>query len=82
MATAGAASYQGPPRLVDIGPDSLRLNGQAVAQDALAPALLRLMEGPGDIIVLRPRDGADLQRLIDVAQSLQAAGLTRVTVVE
>ncbi|SDI62459.1 ExbD/TolR family protein [Lutimaribacter saemankumensis] len=78
----GSGSYEGPPRLVDIGPDTLRLNGREVAADTLADTLAPLMTGPDDIVVLRPRDGADLQRLIDVANVLRDAGLTRVTVVE
>ncbi|MFD1508467.1 ExbD/TolR family protein [Lacimonas salitolerans] len=82
LATGGATEYQGPPRLVDIAPDGLRLNGQAVALDGLADALAPLMQGPEDMVVLRPREGADLQRLIDVATALRAAGIARVTVVE
>ena len=78
----GAGDYQGPPRLVGIGPDALRLNGQAVVVEDLPVALAPLMDGPDDIVVLRPRDGADLQRLIDVAQALRDAGLTRLTVAE
>jgi len=82
LATGGATEYQGPPRLVDIAPDGLRLNGQAVALDGLADALAPLMQGPQDMVVLRPQVGTDLQRLIDVATALRAAGIPRVTVVE
>ena len=76
----GGDAYDGPPRLVDIAPDALRLNGVAVTD--LPAALAPLMQAAEDIIVLRPRDGADLQRVLDVAAGLRAAGWTRVTVVE
>lgn len=82
LATGGASEYRGPPRLVDVAPDGLRLNGQAVALDGLADALAPLMQGATDVVVLRPQNGADLQRVIDVATSLRAAGIARVTVVE
>ncbi len=82
LAVGGDATYQGPPRLVDIAPEGLRLNGQPVTADGLADALAPLMQGPDDMVVLRPVDGADVQRLIDVAQALRDAGLTRLTVVE
>ncbi len=78
----GAADYDGPPRLVVIGPDTLTLNGQAVAPDALAVALAPLMSDPGDIVVLRPAEGVPLSRLIEVRDTLAAAGLNRLMVVE
>jgi biopolymer transport protein ExbD len=83
VAVAGSgAGYSGPPRLVEIGPDGLSLNGLPVALDALAEALVPLMQDPGDVVVLRGRDGADLQALMSVMDRLGAAGLTRVVLVE
>ncbi|KUF11238.1 ExbD/TolR family protein [Pseudoponticoccus marisrubri] len=78
---AGSASdYRGPPRLVEIGPDSLQLNGRPVTD--LPAALAELMRDNRDIVVLRARDGADVQRLSDVIDLLSAAGLTRIALVE
>ncbi len=83
MATGGSgASYDGPPRLVVIGQDSLTLNGQTIAPEALPAALGPLMSTPSDIVVLRPAEGVPLQRLIEVSDGLRAAGLTRIVVVE
>ena len=83
MATAGgSAAYDGPPRLVTIGPDALTLNGQPIAADALPDALAPLMSGPDDIVVLRPAEGAALGRLVAITDALRAAGLTRLVVVE
>ncbi len=81
-APAGSAPYSGPPRLVDILPDGVRLNGQAVQPDDLAARLSALTGAPGDTIVLRARDGASLQRLVDVVGPLRAAGFTGLALVE
>lgn len=80
---AGTGSgWDGPPRLIDISPDALALNGMAVAPENIAARLFELTQTPDDPIVLRPRDGATLQRLIDVAATLNAAGFARLAVVE
>ncbi len=81
-AAGGDGSYTGPPRLIDIGADDLRLNGVVVRMDKLSGKLGPMMETDDDIIILRGDDEATLQRLIDVAQFLQAAGFTRLSVVE
>ena len=78
----GAAGYSGPPRLVDVAPDGVALNGQPVALAALAQALRPLTQSRDDMIVLRPRGTADVQRLLDVADVLRRAGFSRLTVVE
>ncbi|HKL69342.1 biopolymer transporter ExbD [Salibaculum sp.] len=78
----GASAYTGPPRLVRIAPDDLRLNGQTITLDALAGALAELTRAPSDMIVLRPAAAADLQRLVQVMTALEAAGFTRLSLVE
>ena len=82
VAEGGQAPYSGPPRLVDILPDGLRLNGQAVTIADLPSALADLTQAPSDTIVLRTRDAARLQRLVDVMQHLQRAGFTGLVLVE
>lgn len=74
--------YAGPPRVVDISPEGQRLNGVAVAAEGLVAALRPLMSAPTDTIVLRPRDGADLQTVVDLMQRLRAAGLTTLVLVD
>jgi biopolymer transport protein ExbD len=81
-AGGGGEGWSGPPRLVDIAPDAIALNGRPVALEALPEALGRLVEARSDTVVLRPVDGADVQRLIDVAEALQAAGFGALAVVE
>ena len=79
----GAAGYEGPPRLVTVqAGGALTLNGRAVALDDLAARLAPLMDAPGDMVVLRPKGAATVQDLVAVADSLRAAGLGRLIVVE
>jgi len=75
-------SYSGPPRLVELSAEGLRLNGRAIAPEDLAAALTSLMDSPTDAIVLRPQDGADLQALVVLMETLGAAGFSRLVLVE
>ncbi len=76
------APYQGPPRLIEVTPQGPRLNGVPVSLDALPDALAPLMADPGDTIVLRASDGADMQALVAVVAALRAGGLTAVVLVD
>lgn len=77
------AEWPGPPRLVDFGPDGgLWLNGVAVAPGALAEALEALSDSPDNPVILRPRDGAALQALVALSERLEAAGFSRLILVE
>ena len=78
---AGQA-YDGPPRLVEIYPGTLRLNGVPQDKAALVSALSELVARPDDTVVIRARDGADVQRMIDVMENLRAAGFTSLALVE
>ncbi len=74
--------YTGPPRLLGIGVDDLDLNGVPLAESQLSRALAPLMSTPDDMLILRGRDGADLQRIIDVTARLRAAGHRNVVLVD
>lgn len=79
----GAGSgWSGPPRLVDIAPGGLALNGATITAKALPGALASLTETPGDAIVLRALDTASLQQVIAVMDALAAAGFSRLVLVE
>lgn len=81
--TEGTGSeWQGAPRLVDIAPDGLSLNGVETEAESLAAALEPLMPAEGGAVILRPRDGADLQRLVDVMDMLAADGFDNLILVE
>ncbi len=78
----GGEPWSGPPRLVEIAPAGLRLNGVEMEAAALGARLAALKEDPDDPVILRGRDGADLQRLVDVARLLTEAGHARLVLVE
>ncbi|HID68086.1 MAG TPA: biopolymer transporter ExbD [Roseibacterium sp.] len=77
----GISEWSGPPRLIDITPDALRLNGQNIASSALFQSLTRLVETETDPILLRPDSGTDTQRLIDVMGLLRAEGFTNLLLI-
>lgn len=79
--SGGAAQpYDGPPRLITVLPDALRVNGIDTA-DPVA-SLTPLMGTQTDIILLRARDGASVQHLLDVMGTLRRAGWTNLVVLE
>ncbi|QPH55347.1 ExbD/TolR family protein [Pontivivens ytuae] len=79
--TAGER-YSGPPRLIDVLPGGQRLNGRPVEGDELGAELHRLTDAPSDTIVLRPRDEAPLQRIVEVMEMLSTAGFDTLVLVE
>lgn len=82
IAAAGAgAPWEGPPRLVDVRPDGLALNGVPLAPEALLAELSRLAR-PGDAVILRGRQGATLQHLVAAIELLRDAGHARLVLAE
>lgn len=82
LGAASETSYEGPPRLIDILPEGVRLNGVALDMPALLLDLAPLMRTKDDVIILRPRDKADLQRVVSVMEELTAAGYETLVLVE
>ncbi|QBY01862.1 biopolymer transporter ExbD [Rhodophyticola sp. CCM32] len=76
------STYSGPPRLVDVLPDGQRLNGQDAELSQIVAHLHELIPDPADMIILRGRDGASLQRLVTVLSELEQAGFTRLVLIE
>ena len=64
-----SATYSGPPRLVDVAAQGVRLNGVDIVEDELAAALRGLMQSEGDTVVVRPLPGAalDVQQVARLA---------------
>jgi biopolymer transport protein ExbD len=77
----GSAAWPGPPRLIDLRPEGVALNGATVAEAALAGALVPLMTAPEDPVLLRPAEGVSVQSTIDLIEALAEAGITTVLVV-
>ena len=80
--TAGEARWQGPPRLVSIAPDGLRLNGRRLPAAELAAALRPLMPEPGAPVVLRATGGATVAHVVAVIDRLRGAGFDNLVLVE
>lgn len=80
LSGSAAQPYDGPPRLVTIRPEGVLVNG--VATDTPAEALAPLMATPKDTIILRARDGASVQHLLDAMALLRGAGWSNLVVVE
>jgi biopolymer transport protein ExbD len=76
----GGSEYSGPPRLIDVAPETLSVNG--VVTTDLVAAITPLTNAPTDMLILRGKDGATLQRLVAVTEELRAAGFTSVVLVE
>jgi biopolymer transport protein ExbD len=81
-AAGGSGPYSGPPRLIDIYPDGLRLNGVETGVKRLLTELQELTGGEPATIVMRPRSGADVQRIIEVMTLLRRNGMTQLALVE
>ncbi|MEY8831096.1 ExbD/TolR family protein [Sedimentitalea sp. XS_ASV28] len=80
--SASGESYSGPPRLIDIQPDALLLNGVTVSPETLLAQIDALTEKPDDTIILRPAAAADLQRVIAVMETLSTAGYSALVLIE
>ena len=80
LSGGSAQLYDGPPRLITVLPDAVRVNGIDTA-DPVA-SLTPLMGTETDIILLRARDGASVQHLLDAMGTLRRAGWTNLVVLE
>ena len=80
LSGGAALSYDGPPRLVTVLPNGLRVNGIDTSDPV--QALTPLMGSDKDIIILRARDGASVQALLDAMGQLRAAGWPNLVVLE
>lgn len=79
---SGGGSYSGPPRIVEVLPEGLRLNGLPLSDAALPEEIRRLTESPEDIIILRAGAEAPLQRVVTVGSALRSAGFSRMVLIE
>lgn len=75
---AGAPTLDGA-MLIDLTPEALRLSGETLDADAFdARVAARLADKPDQRFLLRPRDGADMQRLVGLLDRLEALGARHV----
>ncbi|MCC6002319.1 MAG: biopolymer transporter ExbD [Pararhodobacter sp.] len=62
------------PLFLQVGPDSLALNGEAAALDALPAALAAAGAEPDAPVLVALAAGVDAQRLVDVLAALRVTG--------
>lgn len=79
---SGGGTYDGPPRLVEVLPEGIRLNGITVPEPALVAEIQRLTNTPEDVVILRGGDDAKLQRIVTVGAALRQAGFTQIVLIE
>ena len=70
------------PRLVDVLAEGVLLNGVPTGDESLAEHLGPLVRDESDVVVLRPGEGADVQRLIDLIEALKSGGFSNLVVIE
>lgn len=76
----GRGAGEGEAVTLDVAPQALLLGGAAVSLAGLGDRLKpRLEAAPALQIVIRPQDGADMQRLVDVLDALHGAGARKVS---
>lgn len=79
---SGGGDFSGQPKLFDILPEGLRVNGISRTAEELVPVLTELVEAPTETIVLRSSEGATVQRIVTVSEALRAAGFNSIVLVE
>ncbi|PWG63719.1 ExbD/TolR family protein [Spiribacter halobius] len=68
--------------LIEVRADDLRLGGEAISLGAVAQAVRgRLDEAPDTRVLVRPAEGVELQRAVDVLDRLSAAGVTDLSLI-
>lgn len=80
--SGGGVAYDGPPRLLDITSDGLRLNGISIPDQQLIAALEGLISAPDDVILVRPMGDTDVQRLVATLEMLRGHGFSQLVLVE
>lgn len=78
----GATAWRGAPRLVEVAPGGISLNGRPVAAEALGAAVGALAPAPDAAVVVRGRDGATLGDLVAALDALRAAGFGNLVLAE
>jgi biopolymer transport protein ExbD len=74
--------YKGPPRLVEVGNAQTFLNGFEIRSDKLANALGELSSDYEAPVILRGRDKATVQDLLNIFETLKGSGFKSVVIVE
>lgn len=79
---SGGGTYDGPPRLVEVLPEGIRLNGITLPETALIVEIQRLTNTPADVVILRGGRETKLQRIVTIGAALRQAGFTQIVLIE
>ena len=82
LASAGNAVDSPTPKLVDVLPDLTRLNGIERSLPQVVADLQTLGAHTSDTIVLRSREEASIQRIVEVSEALRDAGFANLVLVK
>lgn len=82
LASAGGTAESPAPKLVDVLPELTRLNGIDRPLEKVIAELRTLGATPTDVIVLRSRDEASIQRVVEVSEALRDAGFANLVLVK
>ena len=82
LASAGGTAESPAPKLVDVLPELTRLNGIDRPLEMVIAELRTLGATRAGIIVLRSRDEASIQRIVEVSEALRDAGFTNLVLVK
>ncbi len=66
--------------VVDVHPSSIRLDGAPTTLASLAAKAQEVAADADDLVVVRPREQATVQRVMDALDALRQAGLHRIAV--
>lgn len=77
---SGGGKYTGPPRLIEVAPYAIRLNGIEVVD--LVTAVKPFTQEPSDTLILRGEENTNLQRIVEITETLWAAGFTSIVLIE
>ena len=79
----GTSSSQSlPPRLIDITPTSVRVNGMTFNLQTLHKGLSPLKVTPSDVVIVRPIGKTDVQRLVTVLDVLRDEGFSQLVLTQ
>lgn len=82
LASAGGTAESPAPKLVDVLPELTRLNGIDRPLEKVIAELRTLGATRAGIIVLRSRDEASIQRIVEVSEALRDAGFANLVLVK
>ena len=70
------------PRLIEVSPQQIKLNGALIAKGELGRRVQALLKAEDDMVLIRPQEDANLQRIMNIFAILRNANITHIALVE